>query len=193
MTAAWLRQMGWDVYVLSVFESTLLSETGRRTALLPEISEPLLVEPSELAAWLDDERTTVFDFTTSANYVKRHIPSAWFVLRSELARALALRPQTQRYVLTCGTGLLARFAAHDLKALSNAEIFVLKGGTTAWIEAGLPLEKGESRLASEFVDRYRRPYEGTNNSFSAMQDYLDWEDGLVAQIERDGTHHFKLL
>jgi len=26
-----------------------------------------------------------------------------------------------------------------------------------------------------------------------MQDYLDWEYGLVAQLEKDGTHGFVLL
>ncbi|CKV18274.1 Predicted metal-dependent enzyme of the double-stranded beta helix superfamily [Mycobacterium tuberculosis] len=26
-----------------------------------------------------------------------------------------------------------------------------------------------------------------------MQAYLDWEYGLVAQLERDGTHHFSVL
>ncbi len=26
-----------------------------------------------------------------------------------------------------------------------------------------------------------------------MQDYLDWEFGLVAQLERDGTHCFNVL
>jgi len=26
---------------------------------------------------------------------------------------------------------------------------------------------------------------------SAMQAYLDWEFGLVAQLERDGTHFFE--
>ncbi|MDD2918314.1 rhodanese-like domain-containing protein [Rhodoferax sp.] len=41
--------------------------------------------------------------------------------------------------------------------------------------------------------RYRRPYEGTNNPHAAMQAYLDWEYGLVAQLARDGTHGFKVL
>jgi hypothetical protein len=26
-----------------------------------------------------------------------------------------------------------------------------------------------------------------------MQAYLDWEHGLVAQLERDGTHRFRVL
>jgi hypothetical protein len=52
------------------------------------------------------------------------------------------------------------------------------------------VEAGEQRLASPRTDRYRRPYEGTDNAQAAMQAYLDWEFGLVAQLKRDGTHHF---
>lgn len=42
-------------------------------------------------------------------------------------------------------------------------------------------------------NRYRRPYEGTDNPRAAMQAYLDWEYGLVAQLDRDGTHRFRVL
>lgn len=52
-----------------------------------------------------------------ASTVKRHVPGAWFVLRSELAH------------------------------LTGAEVLVLQGGTQAWIVAGLPLEQGETHLA----------------------------------------------
>ena len=38
-----------------------------------------------------------------------------------------------------------------------------------------------------------RPCEGTDNPREAMQGYLDWEFGLVAQLARDGTHGFKVL
>ena len=41
--------------------------------------------------------------------------------------------------------------------------------------------------------RYRRPYEGTDNQAAAMQAYLDWEYGLVDQLERDGTHGFFVI
>jgi rhodanese-related sulfurtransferase len=42
------------------------------------------------------------------------------------------------------------------------------------------------------ANRYRRPYEGTDNPRAAMQAYLDWEYGLVAQLDRDGTHGFEV-
>jgi rhodanese-related sulfurtransferase len=38
--------------------------------------------------------------------------------------------------------------------------------------------------------RYRRPYEGADNPRAAIQAYIDWELGLVAQLERDATHGF---
>jgi hypothetical protein len=40
------------------------------------------------------------------------------------------------------------------------------------------------------VGRYRRPYEGADNPREAIQAYIDWELGLVAQLERDASHGF---
>ena len=41
--------------------------------------------------------------------------------------------------------------------------------------------------------RYQRRYEGMGNALAAMQAYLDWEFGLVAQLERDSTHGFFVI
>ena len=81
----------------------------------------------------------------------------------------------------------------EFQALMKAEVLVLEGGNLTWINAGLELEKGPGRLASPPLDRYKRPYEGTNVDPAAMQAYLDWEFGLVEQLGKDGTHHFWVL
>ena len=70
---------------------------------------------------------------------------------------------------------------------------MLAGGTRAWVKAGFAQETGPSRLASQPIDRYRRPYEATNNPREAMQAYLDWEYGLVDQLERDASHGFFVI
>ena len=67
------------------------------------------------------------------------------------------------------------------------------GGTTGWAASGRPVQAGQGELLSPPVDVYRRPYEGTGVGAAAMQAYLDWEYGLVAQLERDGTHGFTVL
>ena len=96
-------------------------------------------------------------------------------------------------MVTCGSSLLARYAVDELRALTGKPVFVLAGGTAAWIAAGLPLETGETALAVPRTDRYPRPYEGTDNPREAMQAYLEWEFGLVEQLGRDGTHGFFVI
>ncbi|AJY03841.1 rhodanese-related sulfurtransferase [Burkholderia sp. SIMBA_043] len=198
MTASWLAQMGWDVRVLEPVDPAAFTERGQPPRAVPATPQVAEVAPATLAGWLREAgagEIAIVDVTTSANYVKRHIPGAWFVVRAQLRDALRAIPSAQRYVFTCGSSLLARFAADDARALlpASAPISVLTGGTAAWIDAGLPLEHGDTHLASPRVDRYRRPYEGTDNASAAMQAYLDWEYGLVEQLKRDGTHHFRVI
>ena len=202
MSASWLAQMGWEVYVLdAVLATAALTETSTPSAAYPPVAAVVgEVTPKALATLLQQPGTAVIDVTTSANYVKRHIPGAWYVIRAQLAGAIdAVIPASQRYVLTCGSSLLARYAAADLRTLLDArgkrdvEVLVLTGGNAAWFAAGLEAETGETRLATPRTDRYRRPYEGTDAPAEAMQAYLDWEYGLVAQLGRDGTHHFKVI
>jgi len=114
-------------------------------------------------------------------------------LRSQLADAIKKLPQVDRYVLTSTPTQLSIFVAQEFQSLTQSEVLVLEGGNTAWADAGFELEKGASRLASPPLDRYKRPYEGTNVDPAAMQAYLDWEFGLVAQLGKDGTHHFWVL
>ncbi|MQA52760.1 rhodanese-related sulfurtransferase [Pseudomonas piscis] len=193
MSASWLAQMGWQVAVLDGLRGSDFSVRGAWQAPLPDSPAVEEISPRTLADWLREPGTLVLDVTASANHVQRHIPGAWWVLPSQLAQALEQLPPPERFVLTCGSSLLARFVAPHLQALAQRPVFVLSGGTSAWIEAGLPVEQGQQRLASPRIDRYRRPYEGTDNPRDAMQAYLDWEFGLVAQLGRDGTHGFFVI
>ncbi|MDG9885686.1 rhodanese-like domain-containing protein [Pseudomonas sp. GD04058] len=193
MSASWLAQMGWEVAVLDGLRKSDFSETGDWQAPLPELPQPPSIQGGELQQWLDAGDTVLLDFTTSANYVQRHIPGAHWAIRAQLAQALEKLPVAERYVVTCGSSLLARFAAVDLQALTRKPVFLLEGGTGRWIAEGRPLEHGETSLAVPRSDRYRRPYEGTDNPREAMQGYLDWEFGLVEQLGRDGTHGFFVI
>ena len=193
MSASWLAQLGWEVYVLDNLQPAHFSEKGAWVAPVPAPAQAELISPHTLSDWLGHGDTVVLDFTASANYVKRHIPGAWWALRAQLPQALAKVPAAQRYVLTCGSSQLARLAVAEVEAITGKQVFLLQDGTAGWINAQLPLEEGETQLASPRIDRYRRPYEGTDNPKEAMQAYLDWEFGLVDQLARDGTHGFYVI
>ncbi|PLM50021.1 sulfurtransferase, partial [Klebsiella pneumoniae] len=193
ITGSWLAQMGWETARLSALSASQLSERGVPAAEVPPGPQAEEISPAQLAQQLEEPGTVVLDFTTSANFVARHIPGAWWLTRSQLRQALEAIPPAQRYVVTCGSSLLARYAVPEVAALTGKPVQLLTGGTLAWIAAGLPLAHGDSGLAVERRDRYRRPYEGTDNSAEAMQAYLEWEYGLVDQLARDGTHGFRVL
>ncbi|RLM05254.1 sulfurtransferase [Gibbsiella quercinecans] len=193
MSASWLAQMGWEAAVVDGLTAADLTEPGDPAAQLPPPPPADEITPAQLAALLEQEGTVLLDFTTSANYVARHIPGAHWVIRSQLPLALENLPPAKRYVLTCGSSLLARYAVPEVATLTGKPVQLLAGGTLAWIAENRPLAKGEGQLTAPRIDRYRRPYEGTDNPREAMQAYLDWEFGLVEQLARDATHGFTVL
>ncbi|PWC44941.1 rhodanese-like domain-containing protein [Azospirillum sp. TSO22-1] len=195
MTASWLAQMGWDVHVLDGGVGADGLEAGPRARALPPFPDGPVneVEPLDLLGPLDAGEAVVVDLAPSPKHAAGHVPGAWFAVRAELGEALKRLPDGVRPVLTSPCGVLARYAAADLTALAGVTPALLKGGTTGWRKAGLPLESGLPRALSEPDDVYKRPYEGTDNTAAAMQGYIDWELELVAQLERDGTHRFRVL
>ena len=198
LTASWLSQMGWEVAVLKDIAHSDLSVTEPPNNRLPDTLQPVKeVDAATLKEWMANRSnlSLVIDLGDSATYVKRHIPGAWWLLRSQMAQDFTRVHKANRYVLTCADGRASRYAVAELQPLlrQGVEVLCLKGGNAAWMAAGFSTQQGESYLASPRIDRYRRPYEGTNNPAEAMQAYLDWEYGLVEQLKRDGTHHFKVV
>ncbi len=93
-----------------------------------------------------------------------------------------------RIVLADDLGPRADMTASWLAQL-GWEVYVLDGGFDVPLEQG----PGAEPPPRGPEGRYKRPYEGTDNQAAAMQAYLDWEYGLVAQLERDGAHGFFVI
>jgi rhodanese-related sulfurtransferase len=208
MTASWLAQMNWDVTVAEAGPpATAETETGVWTPARPPAPAVAHAAPDEVDGWLRNRRATIIDIDTSPRFRGGRVPGAFWALRTDLARIIR-DSAGRRVVLTSADGYLAAWAASDLgRGLGRGpragsgdrrdpEVVVLADGTDAWARSGRPLDSGDpgdDALLSEPVDVYRRPYEGTDVDAAVMQAYLDWEYGLVAQLERDGTHGFSVL
>jgi len=191
MTASWLAQLGCDVAVLEGVPASALSAEGPWRPSLPPLPEVETISAAELETLLAADGATLLDFGPGPAFRRGHIAGAHFVIRARIPRDLPDElPRDKALVLVSPDDRLARFAAPDLAA-SGFRPLVLEGGSAAW--APRPLVAGDGPAFSAFDDVYRRPYEGTDNPASAMQAYLDWEFGLVAQLERDGTHGFTVL
>jgi rhodanese-related sulfurtransferase len=192
MTASWLAQMGWEVYVLDGgFDGPL--DTGPWRPTLPPLPDAPSISANDLAATLSNGPVTVIDLAPGPVHRKGHVPGAWFAIRARLAEAAPQIDPGAQIVLSSPDGALARLAHGEAAALFGDRVRVLEGGTAAWASAGLALDTGFDRALSAAEDVYKRPYEGTDNAEAAMQAYLDWEFGLVEQLKRDGTHGFFVI
>lgn len=150
------------------------------------------IDTATLAVLAADTARTLyrFDVRSAEEYAAghlngfRHAPGGQLV--QEIDHFAPVRGA--RIVLADDLGVRADMTASWLAQL-GWEVLVLDGGFEADLEIG---EFGAIPPRSA-AGRYRRPYEGTDNPAAAMQAYLDWEYGLVAQLVRDGTHGFYVI
>ncbi len=126
-------------------------------------------------------------------YYDGHIPGAHFLLRTQLDEDLPKVPAGELVVLTSPDGALAQLAAEDAAGVLSCPVSVLAGGTAAWSQAGLPLEKGPTHMTSEALDIRLKAREEAEDKEAAMNAYLAWEIELVNQMATDDDQRFQVV
>ena len=188
MTASWLNQMGWaDVHVLEPDSGDWPVERGARVPKIPGFKRWRSVRSQQLAP-----EATVIDLSTSLRFRARHVPGAWWAVRSRLAEARAKIPETNEVVLTSEDATLAHLAAPEAAQLWP-NVKVLEGGNRAWFAAKLATESGMTNATTTLDDVWYKPYdhEHAKDYEKHARAYLDWEVALVEQIRRDPAIRFR--
>lgn len=193
MTAHWLGQMGLpEVYVLrgGLFDTAgILAPNGleRGLPIPPAGPETPLLSAQELELSRRTGGLLLLDVGPSNLHRERHIPGAKWLTRAHLPNLGESLPRPRRVVLTAELEAHARFAAHDAARIwPEVSVAALRGGTPAWLGAGLPTESGMPCALCAVDDVWYRPYTDIHASPEAMRGYFDWEFGLVEQINADG-------
>jgi rhodanese-related sulfurtransferase len=193
--------IGWSLAGLALEHAQVRSHDTSLRGEAPSAARTLAkragvgsVDWDTMSAWVRASARTVyrFDVRTPQEYGARHpagfrsAPGGQLVQETDVFAPV----RGARIVLTDDDGVRANMTASWL-AQMGWEVFVL----ATW-----PHEDNSEygpgivhRPLLPQVGRYKRPYEGTDNPRAAMQAYLDWEYGLVDQLRRDGTHHFRVL
>ena len=72
-------------------------------------------------------------------------------------------------------------------------VSALDGGTAAWRAADLPMEKGDTRMATEPDDIRLKAREQKQDMEKAMHEYLAWEIELVNQMATDDDQRYRII
>ncbi|MBD1597744.1 rhodanese-like domain-containing protein [Pseudomonas typographi] len=191
VAGSWLAQLGWgEVSILPLATAQSLVRGAPQPPLPGAVPQVPLVTAQDLAPALRAGEATLLDLADSPRYEAGHIPGAWFAVRAKLLDRAASLPGSGPLILTSPDGVLARYAVAELAPVLRRPLKALAEGTAGWVAAGLPLDTGPSHLWDDTDDVPRSPYHTGGDRLAAFKAYLDWEVGLVEQIQRDGTVGF---
>ena len=192
MTAAWLRRLGLPNVAVLAGGLPAWEQAGGGVEQGQAVAVPAGWEAARRSVAHakpgDLGQALVLSVDQSDVYARGHVPAAAWLCRSrlELTIAAAAPDRGQSIVVTCADGYASTLAAATLGRLGYGRTRVLEGGTRAWEAAGLPVERGRTRLLDEPDDVVLKPYE---RGREAMERYLRWEEDL----DQEGCSPSRLL
>jgi rhodanese-related sulfurtransferase/predicted metal-dependent enzyme (double-stranded beta helix superfamily) len=195
-TGAWLAQLGgYDVFVWAppaLADFVLGAEPVRVVATR---AAPPVISPRQAADLIHAGKAVVFDVDRRAAYERRHVSKARFAVPDRLQEFIADVPVSQAVLLTSPDGVLARIVAAELAARTGREVLTIAGGTQGWAAAGLPTGTGPDGVLTGDDDHWFSPYAHSDLAArdAGFREYLDWELGLVAQLELEGDVGIRLV
>lgn len=167
-TAIWLRGMGHDACIL---QGAPMEEVAPDSAA--ETPEMRRMRPG---TWLDASRG--LDFRAA------HIDGAKWVNRAHLWRE---RPKFKAPITVVGRDpALVEGVIAELKHQGHADVEAIPSGPEAWQAAGLTVVASpDSPTEAECIDHLWFVHDRHDGNLDAARRYLEWETGLLAQLDAD--------
>lgn len=190
--AAWLLQLGrYDIRLYRPEDPAQL-ETGDEPTYItrdPVTGPSAWISPEKVAELQAQGDAVVIDVDSARSYARKHIRSAYYVVAERIERfASTLLSGSKTLVITSADGILADLVTRRLRTNGLAARALL-GGNRAWFDAGLPVESGAENNLSGDEYAWFNAYDYADISLrnQKFKEYLDWEVGLVEQLQRKGA------
>ena len=145
------------------------------------------IAPTQLHQLLTSERDlALLDVRTPVEYAEVHVPQASNVPLDSLAPKelfdSGYLSKGQHVYILCRTGGRAKKAAEKFAKEGFSQAVVVEGGTLAWNDAGLPVERGTAKVIS--LERQARIVAGSLVVIGIVLGYFahPWFIGLSAFV-----------
>jgi rhodanese-related sulfurtransferase len=123
---------------MTAIEATNRGQADMEWAMLT--TAPAVEELTVEALAVRAASSYILDVREPQEYARGHVPRAVNIPQADLASRLADIPRDTPVIVVCQVGQRSLRAAQFLKQVGLASVAGLKGGTSAWQKAGLPVE-----------------------------------------------------
>ena len=189
-TCYWLRAMGHDAHVLNLDVSALETPETGPASVTPPASVAGLDHID--AATLAEARTDgvlLLDASSGTAYRAGHIVGAQWIIRPRLG---GVKAHLNQPIVVCGTTERATLLARDLIAEGCKNLRVLAGGPEEWSRAGFAIEETpDVPEDADLIDFLFFVHDRHSGSLESARRYLEWETGLIDQMDADERAVFK--
>ena len=194
VTAHWVHQLGWEVYVLP-FDAADIEDTRlAQLQPLPRLGEGIArLSPATAKEWLEQGASAI-SVASSASYRQSHAAGAIWSNRSRLGILPATTLQSKKLVVFADNPQEGVLAALDLQQRTGNQAVLVEGDLAAWREAGLPVESTPDLPADQHrVDHLFWLHDRHTGNADSSRAYLNWELSLPAAIGSPEKAGFRFL
>jgi rhodanese-related sulfurtransferase len=190
LAAIWLRAMQYEVYVIRDSDPKALHSNWRQGAPFQmKVQELRELSPTETYALCEDKGAQILDLRNSQKYRAGHIKGAVWANRARLSLIDKNRPM----ILFAENSIVANHIAIDIKK-AGVEVFgIIKGSIEDCEQAGYELENSpNSPTDKECIDFLFFVHDRHDGNLESARRYLEWEKGLLAQLDPEERSSFSL-
>ena len=184
--ASWLKQMGHDVAVLR--------EGINSTVSLPSIQiDHLLgltpIKTADLQAIDQNNTVTTLDIRSSMQYRKAHLPNSLWAIRPRLPEIIG---GAQKSILIISDDPALTYGALlELKGLDlNIQVYEL--ADSGFAKEPKTVSTETIPPDSDCIDFLFFVHDRHDGNKDAARRYLEWETGLIAQLDRDEINLYSI-
>ncbi|HYU20334.1 MAG TPA: rhodanese-like domain-containing protein [Chloroflexota bacterium] len=106
-----------------------------------QYAEPFTrIQPAEAKALIEGGQVTVVDVREGWEWANGHIPNAKHIPLAKIITAPAENLTSDNVIFVCEVGQRSAVAAEVAASLGKEQLYNLEGGTSAWRQAGYPVE-----------------------------------------------------
>jgi len=191
VVASWLKQLGWEVYLLEHPE-TLRSDLNA-PGYRPVLQHSKILPREQLAAYLaDNSDACVLDTRSSSEFQKTSLADSTWVIRPTLSDNVRGRLD-KPLILIGDDNTVLELIAQDLESKGAVDIRLCLLDSGHLASSGLPLNSGPALLPDEMrIDYLFFVHDRHDGNKDAARKYLEWETSLITQIDDQERSTFSI-